>query len=189
MTEQSINFLQVTLHRKALKTLLEAYHPEDKKEQMDKSEMLHFLSEHPDCFERSLAKGHFTASSWLLNPDGSKALLMQHTKLGLWLQLGGHADGDPDMLAVAIKEATEESGLDRLKPLDTAIFDLDIHLIPGDPPHYHYDVRFLLQAETEDVKMNRESKQLLWIDSNPNNLPTNEPSILRMFHKWLNRKI
>ena len=176
------------MHRTYLKSLLDDYHPLNQEEQNFKSEMLSFLSAHPDCFERSLEKGHFTASAWLLNPDGSKALLMHHAKLGQWFQLGGHCDGNPDVLAVALKEALEESGLDRIKPVYSGIFDLDIHLIPENPKdqaHYHYDVRFILQSETETVKINRESKQLLWIDSNPLSLPTNNFSIVRMFHKWL----
>jgi 8-oxo-dGTP pyrophosphatase MutT (NUDIX family) len=149
--------------------------------------MLSFLAAHPDCFERSLPQGHFTASAWLLNPDGSKALMMHHAKLKEWFQLGGHCDGDPDILAVALKEAREESGLDQIKPLLEGIFDLDIHLIPENPKesaHYHYDVRFLLQADSETVKINRESKQLLWIDSNLSSLPTKNVSIVRMFQKW-----
>lgn len=176
------------MHRTSLRKLLNAYNPQDKNQQEFKSEMLFFLSEHSDCFERSLEKGHFTASAWLLSPDGSKALLMHHAKLGQWFQLGGHCDGDSDVLAVAIKEASEESGLELIKPISLEIYDLDIHLIPENPKekaHYHYDVRFLLQAGTDAVKMNRESKQLLWIDSDPLSLPTSNPSIIRMFNKWL----
>ena len=177
------------MHRLLLKTLLESYAPADKEELRFKSEMLSFLSAHPNCFERSLIQGHFTASAWLLNPDKSKALMMHHAKLGQWFQLGGHCDGDPDVLAVALKEAAEESGLGQIKPIFQNIFDLDIHLIPDNPKekaHYHYDIRFLLQAETETIQINRESKQLLWIDANLSSLPTTNPSIVRMFKKWIN---
>jgi 8-oxo-dGTP pyrophosphatase MutT (NUDIX family) len=116
---------------------------------------------------------------------------MHHAKLEQWFQLGGHCDGNGDVLAVALKEAMEESGLDCIKPLYSEIFDLDIHLIPdnpNEPAHNHYDIRFILQSETEAVKINRESKQLLWINSNPLSLPTANRSIVRMFQKWLQIK-
>ncbi len=177
------------MHRLLLKNLLNAYDPQDPFEKQCKLDMLSFLSSEPDCFERSLHLGHFTASAWLLNGDRSKALMMHHAKLGIWVQLGGHCDGEADVLKVAIKEAEEESGLEGVKPVVETIFDLDIHLIPenkNQAAHYHYDVRFLLEAKNELVKKNEESKQLLWVDCNESKLPTKDRSILRMFHKWQN---
>jgi len=175
------------MHRELLRKLLEAYQALAVEEKRYKAEMLQFLTTHPDCFERSLEVGHFTASAWVLSPDGSKALLLHHRKLGEWFQLGGHCDGDCDVLAVAIKEALEESGLEKIKVVDPAIFDLDIHLFPETPKqkaHLHYDVRFLLQADTEEVRGNEESNQLLWINANLENIPTKSRSILRMVEKW-----
>ena len=151
--------------------------------------MLDFLDEYEDCFERSCLPGHFTGSAWLLNKDGSRVLLMHHTKLGIWVQLGGHCDGNSDVISVALKEAQEESGIDEIKIVSSDIFDLDVHLIPkstGIPSHYHYDVRFLLQVESSDeFKSNRESKSLKWFGTNKSELPTNELSVTRMFDKWL----
>ncbi len=150
--------------------------------------MLAFVEVHEDCFERSLEIGHVTASCWLLNRDGSKALLLHHAKLDRWFQLGGHADGHPNVLEVALKEAQEESGIQQIQPVSSEIFDLDIHLIPANPKekaHFHYDVRFLLQVVSdEEVKSNRESKQLLWIGKELKESPTDNPSILRMMTKW-----
>jgi tripeptide aminopeptidase len=168
--------------------LLEKYNPSYREELEFKERMLAFAKRHKDCFERSLEEGHFTASCWLLDQSGEKALLMHHAKLDMWLQLGGHADGKSDLLKVALKEAEEESGLSCIKPLSPAVFDIDIHFIPDngkEKGHYHYDVRFLLQAEgNKEVRINSESKQLLWIDKNPENLPTNNPAVVRMFKKW-----
>jgi len=175
------------MHRACLQHLLKSYCPSNPYEERIKADMLDFLALHPDCFERSLKEGHFTASAWLLSPDKNKALLMHHAKLDLWCQLGGHCDGDSDLLSVALKEAAEESGIPEIRPIQREVFDLDIHLIPAtseNPAHYHYDVRFLLQATSEQVIANRESKQLLWISQDPSHLPTQEPSIVRMFNKW-----
>jgi 8-oxo-dGTP pyrophosphatase MutT (NUDIX family) len=176
------------MKRKSLINLLQTYFPAFPEELEYKSRMLEFIHAHEDCFERSLNIGHLTASSWLLNHDGSKALLMHHAKLNRWLQLGGHADGASDLLTVALKEAREESGIQAIRPLSPEIFDIDIHLIPENPKekaHYHYDVRFLLQVETDEkIQKNHESKELRWIAKELSQLPTGEPSIIRMFTKW-----
>ncbi len=169
--------------------LLNSYFPADQAEILFKNQMIDFINSYVDCFERSLKIGHITASCWLLNKDRSKALLMHHTKLDKWFQLGGHCDGDPDVLAVAIKEAQEESGIVDIKPVNQEIFDIDIHRIPAnakEQEHDHYDVRFLLYVSSdEDFVQNRESKELRWIGKNINELPTNSPSVVRMFDKWL----
>lgn len=176
------------MHRNSLLEKLRAYFPSDTREQEFKVRMIEFIQEHPDCFERSLAIGHITASSWLLNKDGSKALLMHHAKLDQWFQLGGHCDGDSDALAVAIKEAQEESGIEHIVPVSTDIFDIDIHRIPDnkkEAAHDHYDVRFLLRVNSdEDFVQNSESKELRWISKDLSDLPTQSPSVARMAHKW-----
>lgn len=172
-----------------LTQLLANYDPKAPEEQVYKEQMLTFIAEHTNCFERSCVIGHITASAWLLNNDYSKALLMHHTKLDKWFQLGGHCDGDSDVLRVAIKEAQEESGIQSIVPVSKDIFDIDIHLIPArkqEIAHYHYDVRFLLQVVgNEEVQQNGESKELRWIDKNLDELPTQQRSVTRMFEKWL----
>jgi len=174
------------MHREQLKTLLNRYQPS--REEIDcKERMLRFLAQHGDCFERSLESGHFTASAWLLNRDCTKILLMHHAKLDRWVQLGGHCDGNPDVLQVAIKEAQEESGILQISPVSKEIFDVDIHLIPARgsiAAHQHFDVRFLLQAASSEAVRNHESKELRWIGKNPEEMPTANPSVLRMFDKW-----
>lgn len=169
--------------------MLHEYHPSAPEEIKAKETMLNFIKEHDDCFERSLAIGHITASAWLVNKEQTHALLMHHTKLDRWFQLGGHCDGDPDVLRVAVKEAQEESGITHIAPLSDTIFDIDIHLIPAnskEQEHYHYDVRFLLQVTSDEkVVQNGESKELRWIGKNRDELPTNELSVIRMFNKWI----
>ncbi len=178
------------MHRNQLRQLLQKYHP-TLEEKIYKTRMLKFLDKHSDAFERSLQIGHFTASAWLLSEDGSQALLMHHAKLNLWVQLGGHADGDTDLLAVAIKEAQEESGIMGIEPVSPEIFDIDIHSIPAntkEAAHEHFDVRFLLRVSSDEkVIPNKESKELRWIGKDKAELPTNQRSVVRLFEKWVKR--
>ncbi|HLC07057.1 MAG TPA: NUDIX hydrolase [Candidatus Babeliales bacterium] len=175
----------------SLQHLLANYLPTDPAEQEYKTTILAFLDQYPNAFERSLDVGHITASAWLVNKDNTKALLTHHRKLDMWVQLGGHCDGNTDPLAVATKEAQEESGIMGVQPVSCDIFDIDIHLIPEnkkEKAHYHYDVRFLLQVVgDEEAITSDESHALAWIDKNRDNLPTNERSVVRMFDKWLDR--
>ena len=88
-------------------------------------------NEHPDSLLRTCTAGHFTGSALVVHDDRERLLLMLHTKAGLWLQPGGHADGQADLSEVALREATEETGIDRLRVVRPAI-DLDIHRVPSE---------------------------------------------------------
>lgn len=143
------------------------------------------------AYRRERLAGHFTGSSWLVSGDGRRTLLTHHRKLGRWLQLGGHADGDEDLSKVALKEAEEESGLTGLR-VEPEIFDLDRHWIPerkGVPGHWHYDVRFVVHAgQSEDFAISEESLDLAWRDIET--LAADEdadPSLRRMAQRWLAR--
>jgi 8-oxo-dGTP pyrophosphatase MutT (NUDIX family) len=180
------------MQRQTLQKLLESYKPYPE-ELEAKKRILRFVAMHEGCFERSLSIGHITASAWLLNKDKTKTLLMNHAKLNLWVQLGGHCDGNPDVLAVAIKEAQEESGIQNIVPVSNDIFDIDIHLISAnkrEAEHYHYDIRFLLQVASDEVIVqNSESNELRWVSKDRNELPTNARSVVRMFDKWIAQSI
>ncbi len=148
-----------------------------------------FLARHADAFKRSLDVGHFTGSAWLVSADGSRVLLTHHRKLGLWLQLGGHADGDTDLMRVALREAEEESGLTGLT-VEPSIFDLDRHRIPArgsDPEHWHYDVRYVVRAgEDERFTVSDESHALAWRDiAEVARDESADASVRRMAGKWL----
>ncbi|OOG75254.1 NUDIX hydrolase [Algoriphagus sp. A40] len=146
------------------------------------------LTHDPLAYKRERLEGHFTASAWIVNQRRTHTLLTLHRKLGRWLQLGGHADGNEDLLEVALNEASEESGLTSLKLVDLTIFDLDKHIIPQRPhvqEHFHYDVRYLFEADiNEPLVMSDESISLAWItfDSVVDMIGYN-PSILRMLEK------
>lgn len=150
-----------------------------------------FLSAHADAFERSCVPGHFTGSAWLVSIDGERVLLTHHRKLGLWLQPGGHADGDPDLRRVALREAVEETGLRGLR-IEPGIFDIDRHRIParpGEPEHWHYDVRYVVRAgEDECFIVSEESHALAWrpVAEVAKDLQA-DASVRRMAAKWLAR--
>lgn len=149
---------------------------------------LAFLDSAPDVFERHHPPGHFTGSAWLVSADGQHVLLTHHRKLGRWLQLGGHADGDHDLARVALREAEEESGLSGLS-VEPAIFDLDRHLIPArgdEPAHWHYDVRYVVRAgASEAFCVSEESLALAWrrIDELLVD-PATDASLRRMAARW-----
>ncbi|MDQ5891055.1 MAG: hypothetical protein QG604_929 [Candidatus Dependentiae bacterium] len=169
-----------------LLTLLKNFTPADESERMSRELTVQFVEENAKAFERSLLFGHVTASALLLNKDKTKFLLMHHRKINKWFQVGGHCDGNPDTLEVAMKEATEESGIDRVEPVMSEVFDVDVHLIPqnkGVPAHFHFDIRFLLKTvDTDELVINHESQALTWFSFN-DELPALEPSVHRMIRK------
>jgi 8-oxo-dGTP pyrophosphatase MutT (NUDIX family) len=159
--------ITVKKNRKPLIHLLDSHKPFDTHEGFMLDRLREFVSTQEDCFERSLPAGHVTGSAWVVDLEREHVLLTYHVKLERWLQLGGHADGDPDVLKVAIREALEESGLENVRPVTEDVFDVDIHEIPagnGEPAHFHYDVRFLLEADRRSpLRITAESKSLEWV--------------------------
>lgn len=151
-----------------------------------------FLDSSPDVFQRHHPPGHFTGSAWLVSGDGERVLLTHHRKLGRWLQLGGHADGDVDLARVALREAEEESGLTDMQ-VEPAIFDMDRHWIPArgsEPGHWHYDVRYVVRATgSERFAVSEESLALAWtpIESLIAD-PATDASLRRMAQRWMARR-
>lgn len=146
-----------------------------------------FVLAHENCLLRSCVSGHLTGSAWIVSPTRDRVLLTHHHKLDKWLQLGGHADGDADLARVALREAQEESGLARVRLVSPRIFDLDRHLIPArkqDPEHYHYDLRFLFEADpAEPLTVSSESKDLAWVELERVVALNPEESMARMVRK------
>ncbi|HEY8326846.1 MAG TPA: NUDIX hydrolase [Rhodanobacter sp.] len=152
-----------------------------------------FLHTHANAFERSNAAGHFTGSCWLVSADGARVLLMHHRKLDRWLQPGGHADGDTDLARVALREAQEETGVAGLR-IEGGIFDIDRHRIPergGEPEHWHYDVRYVVRAGTDErFTVNQESRALTWrAVTDVADDASLDASLRRMARKWLGRSL
>jgi 8-oxo-dGTP pyrophosphatase MutT (NUDIX family) len=150
-----------------------------------------FLTETPSPFSRASLPGHITGSAMVVSPDFRSVLLTLHAKLGLWLQLGGHADDDPNPLQVAMREAEEESGVKDLSAVLQTPFDLDCHFIPAkkvDPSHFHFDIRYLVIADpSHPLEITPESKDLRWLSIEQARTLTQERSMIRQFDKvaWI----
>lgn len=172
----------------AARALVAGYDPEeDPAQNAAKESILALLAQGPRVLSRAHTEpGHITASSWIQSPCGEYVLLCFHRKLNRWLQLGGHVDGESDLLGAALREAQEESDIAAFDLVVPGIFDLDIHPIPprgSEPAHTHFDVRFLLRARSHEIVCSAESLDLRWVNEASIGSLTTEASILRMAEK------
>ena len=148
-----------------------------------------FVEANADCFDRDHWPAHVTGSAWVVSPDRSRVLMMHHRKLNQWFQPGGHADGDADILRVALRETVEETGLEtrHVKLLHMEVFDVDVHSIAAsehDPRHEHIDIRFLVEIDDSlPVPGNDESHEVLWVRLNEVSVYNNNRSTWRMTEK------
>ncbi len=137
-----------------LRGILEAYRPECAQEAADRALMLRAMDRYDDLLTRDNPVMHFTASSWIVSPERDRVLMVYHELYRAWSWTGGHADGDPDLLAVAEKEAMEETGLREVRPVRPAPVSLEIlsvaaHVKRGRhvSAHLHLNLTWLLEAD------------------------------------------
>ena len=184
------------MHRRPLLDMLREYEARYPDEGDVAQRIRRLVESHTDCFDRTCRPGHVTASAWITTPTGDRTLLVHHRKLDRWLQPGGHADGDPDVAAVAAREAFEEAGLADLRLAGgpaAAPLDLDVHVIPArhdaagreiDDAHEHHDVRFLLVAHGDlTPRVSDESHDVRWFTADELHEVTDEESVLRLWRK------
>lgn len=163
---------------------LRAYQPANEQEAADKAELLHWLGSRPDVFERSCTPAHFTASAWVVSPDRRKVLMIYHNLYDSWAWMGGHADGQTDLLGVAQREVMEESGLTELKVLSPDIFSLEVLCVDGHVKHGHYvsshlhlNVTYLFEADPNAPVFIKpdENSGVAWFDAQEVPEKTSEP--------------
>ena len=169
---------------------LEKYTPFNEQEERDKNTILNLLKTQPDIFERSNMIAHMTASAWVVNKDRSKILLAYHNIYDSWAWLGGHADGEKDLLKVALKEVAEESGVKNIKPVSEDILSVEILTVDGHekkgvyvPSHLHLNVTYLIEADdTEQPHICvGENSNVAWFDKDKAVEMSNE--------KWFKERI
>lgn len=150
---------------------IEEYKPFNEQEEHDKELILSCLKEQPDIFTRENAVAHMTASAWIVNKDRTRVLMAYHNIYNSWSWLGGHADGETDLLKVALKEAAEESGVKNVRPVTDSIYSLEVLTVDGHvkrgsyvSSHLHLNVTYLLEAdETDSLTVNEaENSDVSW---------------------------
>ncbi len=133
---------------------LTQFTPYNEQEACDREELCRWLKQGDQVFERSSTSAHFTASAWVVNKEHTHVLMAYHNLYDSWAWLGGHADGDTDLLRVAMKEVREESGLQEIVPVSETIFSVEILTVDGHEKkgryvssHLHLNVTYLLEAD------------------------------------------
>lgn len=136
---------------------IEKYQPFNEQEEMDKILILEWIKNNTNAFTRENTVAHITASAWVVNKDRSKVLMAYHNIYHSWSWLGGHADGETDLLAVAIREVKEEAGISNVRPVSEEIFSMESLTVDGHvkkgkyvSSHLHLNITYLLEADPEE---------------------------------------
>ena len=180
-----------------LRKQIESYKPFNEQEESDKELILKYMDTFDDVLTRENKMCHFTASNWIVNKERTKVIMIYHNIYDSWAWTGGHADGDSNLLHVALKEAKEETGLKNLKVLSDGIYGIEIltvdsHIKRGKfvSSHLHLDCSFLLEADEEEhlrIKPDENSK-IAWIDIDKTLEVINEKKMVPIYKK-LNEKL
>ncbi len=179
--------------RTHLQDLLRQYSANDRREELYKSRMEDLLRESKTPFSREhFSPGHFTASAFVLSPDQSSLLMIFHSKLHRWLQPGGHIESsDTDVIAAAMRELLEETGVAGGTVVGDGLFDLDIHTIParkGDPDHSHFDLRILLVSDSLEIAADTDAVDAKWVPLEDVSTIESDESVMRAVGKILNTR-
>ena len=174
------------------------YAPCCEQEARDKAVILDFLAKNPDAFLRSDLLAHMTASAWIVNPARDKVVMVYHRLYDSWSWTGGHADGERDLLSVALREAREETGLQRVRAISPGIFSLEVLTVDGHekrgeyvPSHLHLNVTYLLEAD-EDERLRpceEENSGVRWFTLEEALKASTEPWFVERIYKKLNDKL
>ena len=177
---------------------LKEYTAANEQEETDRGEIIRVLESVPDIFTRENRTAHMTASSWIVNPARDKVLMVYHNIYNSWSWTGGHADGDEDLLRVAIREAKEETGVRHIHPLSEDICSLEILTVDGHvkhgqyvSSHLHLNITWLLEADDTDELSQKpdENKGVAWFSPEDAVQASSEPWFREWIYSKLNRKL
>ncbi len=181
-----------------LKTQLIKYVPYNEQEKRDKEFILKALNEFEDVFFRKNELCHITSSAWVINADHTKVLMAYHRIFDSWAWLGGHNDGNTNCLEVAIKEVKEESGLQRVKPITSSIYSIEVLTVNGHvkkgayvSSHLHLNITYLLEADDQQPVSIKEdeNKDVAWFELEEAISMSNEKWFKNNIYKKLNEKL
>lgn len=176
--------------------IIERYTPQCEQEEADKEIMLSFIKEHENCLFRENKIGHFSASSWIINEDKTKVLMIYHNIYKNWGWTGGHADGEEDLFSVALREAKEETGVRNIislkpEPLSLESLCVNSHYKKGVfvPSHLHFNVTYLFQAdEKEELRIKAdENSGVKWFNLDQAPHITSEECMKDVYNKLNDR--
>ena len=174
------------------------YTPCNEQEAHDKAVILDYLAAHPGAFFRSDPIAHMTASAWIVNPARSRVVMVYHRIYDSWSWTGGHADGEEDLLAVALRECREETGLRKVRPVSDGIYSLEVLTVDGHEKrgeyvssHLHLNVTYLLEAEEEEeLKVcEEENSGVRWFTLEEALKASTEPWFVARIYRKLNEKL
>ena len=174
------------------------YVPFNEQEQRDQAEILRFLAQHDDAFLRSSRIAHMTASAWVVNPTRDKVLMVYHKIYDSWSWTGGHADGETDLLQVALREVTEETGVKSVRPVTEDIYSLEVLTVDGHEKrgeyvssHLHLNVTYLLEADDRSPLRicEDENRGVAWFGLDEALAASTEPWFVSRIYQKLNDKL
>ena len=177
---------------------LSAYIPYNEQEARDRALLLECLRREPDVMTRQNPLAHFTASAWIVNPARTRVLMVYHNIYHSWSWLGGHADGESDLLAVARREAQEETRIEHLTPIQTGAISLEILDVPSHvkrgrfvPCHLHLNMTYAFVGDDRDALQNKadENRAVQWLPIDKLADFVAEPAMLPIYRKILQRII
>ena len=177
---------------------IEKYQPFNEQEATDKTLILEWIRNNENAFSRENTVAHITASAWVVNKDRSKVLMAYHNIYNSWSWLGGHADGETELLSVAIREVKEEAGISDVRPVSEEIFSLESLTVDGHvkkgkyvSSHLHLKVTYLLEADSEEKVSVKEDENsgVAWFAPNEALEKSTEPWFVERVYSKLVEKM